>query len=103
MKALVAGFTVGGSGFRGGGQLCGLDVGADGFVPRADAREKMRRHVIGMGGGRRDFGVHARGAEALLGEHRIVVAMNDVMRDSGMVRLFLEDGLENLATLALIG
>src|SRR5712692_3877649 len=55
-----------------------------------------------MRGGRRDFGVHARGAEALLGEHGIVVAMNDVVRDSRMVGLLLEDRLKNFATFALV-
>jgi len=48
VKALIAGLAVTGSLFRGGGELRGLQVRADGFVPRTDSRKEMRRHVIGM-------------------------------------------------------
>src|SRR6267378_2638683 len=56
----------------------------------------------GVRRGWRDFGVHARSPQTLLGKHRIVVAMNDVVGDAGMMRLLLEDGLKNFATFALI-
>ena len=53
------------------GLLCGarsLDVRCDRFIPIADAREDVRRHVLGMGGGGRDLGVAPGGIEALLGD-----------------------------------
>ena len=55
-----------------------------------------------MGGGGSNFCVHARGSQALLRQHGIVVAMNDVMRDARMMGLFLENRLEDLAAPALI-
>ena len=66
-----------------------LDVRCDRFLPVADAREDVRRHVLGVGGGGRDLGVAPRRIEALLGDRRIVVEVDQVMRDAGMLRLAL--------------
>ena len=63
----------------------------------------MRRHVISVRGGRRNLGVQSRRFQPLLCQHRIVIAMNDVMRDAWMVRLLLENRLKNFAALALVG
>jgi hypothetical protein len=37
------------------------------------------------------------------GEHRVVVAVDEVMRDAGMVGLLGEDFVENFACLLLVG
>ena len=58
--------------------------------------------MIGMGRGRRNFRVHARGRQASLRQHRVVIAMDDVMRDTGMVRLLLEHRFEDFAASPLI-
>src|SRR5260370_28520571 len=63
----------------------------------------MRRHVIGMGRGRRNLGVHPGGGEAFFGEHGVVVAMDDVVGGTGVVRLLCENRCKYFATLTLIG
>src|SRR5215472_163682 len=62
----------------------------------------MRRHVVRMSGSGRNLSVHARRRKALFGENRIVVAMDDVMRDAGMMRPLLENRFEDFAAAALI-
>ena len=63
----------------------------------------MRRHVIGVRRSRRDLGVGAGRAQTFLGQHGIVVAVNDVVCYTRMLWLAREDRLEDLATLALVG
>src|ERR1051325_8163519 len=69
-------------------------VRGDRFLPMADSREDMRRHMEGMRRSRGDFGVALGGIESLLGDGRVVVEMDQVMSDAGMPRLPLEDRLE---------
>ena len=64
-----------------------FDVGGDRLLPIADAREDVRRHVLGMGRRGRDLGIAPGGIEAFLGDRRIVVEMDQVMRHAGMLRL----------------
>ena len=78
-------------------------VGVDQLLPIADAREDMRRHVLRMGGAGRDLGVEPRRVEPLLGDRRIVVEMDQVVRDAGMLRLALEDRLQDRRALELVG
>ena len=78
-------------------------VRGDGFAPIADAREDVRRHVLGMGRRRRDLGVASRSLEALLGDRRIVVEVDQVVRHAGMLRLTLGDRLEDRRALELAG
>ena len=63
----------------------------------------MRRHVLGVRRGRRDAGIALRRVEALLGDRRIVIEVDQVVRDAGMARLPLEDRLEDFRALELIG
>src|SRR5712692_4653798 len=63
----------------------------------------MRRHVIGVCRGGCNPGVHAGGAQTLFSQHGVVVAMNDVVGDTGMVGLLGENRFEYLAALTLIG
>src|SRR5690349_19919961 len=97
MKMLVARLTVLRSRFGRGRELRRFDVRTDGFVPRADAREKVRRHVIGVGGSWGDFRVQARCRKALLRENSVVIAMDDVVRNAWMVGMLGEEGFEDFA------
>ena len=63
------------------------DVGINRLLPIADAREDMRRHMLRMRGAGRDLGVEPRGLEPLLGDRRIVVKVDQIVRDAGMLRL----------------
>ena len=53
--------------------------------------------------GRRDLGIALGRVETFLGNGRIVVEMDQVMRDAGMPRLALEDRLQNRRALELVG
>src|SRR5882762_9473930 len=103
MQSLVTRLTVQPSGLRRSRELRGFHVRTDGFIPRPNPDEEMRRHVIRMSRSRRNTCVHACGRKASLCQHRVVVAMDDVMYHSGMVRQFLEDGFEDLTAAVLIG
>ena len=65
------------------------DVRRDRFIPIADAREDVRRHVLGMGGRGRDLGVTPGRIEALLRDRGVIIQMDQIMRDAGMLRLAL--------------
>ena len=93
---LVAGFLLG---LR---RLDRGDVGGDRLLPIADARVDVRRHVLGVRRGRRDLGIAVGGVEALLGERRIVVEVDQVVRDAGMLRQALGDRLEDRGALGLL-
>src|SRR5215467_14710497 len=62
----------------------------------------MRRHVVGMSGRWGNLGVQSRRGKALFSENRIVVAMNDVVRDARMVGILGEEGFEDFPAAALI-
>ena len=59
------------------------DVGVNQLLPIAYARKNVRRHVQGMGRSRRDFGIAPGGLEPLLGDRRIIVEVDQIMRDAG--------------------
>src|SRR5215831_3938673 len=84
-------------------QLRRTQVGLDGFFPRAHAREDMRWHMVSVRRSRRNRGILTRGTQPLLRQNRIVVAVNDVVGNTGMVRQLVKDRLENLSALALVG
>ena len=63
----------------------GRDVGVDRFLPVADAGVDVRRHVLGVRGGRRDLGVTVGGIEPLLRGCRVIIEMDQVMRDARML------------------
>ena len=81
----------------------GRAVGVDRLLPETEAREDVRRHVLRVRHGRRDLRVAPRSAEPARGQGRIVIAVDDVVRDAGMVRLLGQDLLEDRARLQLIG
>ena len=53
--------------------------------------------------GGRDLGVAPRGLEAFLGERRIVVEVDQVMRHAGMLRLAFRDRLQDGRAFELVG
>ena len=63
------------------------DVGVDRFLPGADARERVRRHVQRVRRRRRDRRVACAPRQRAIRQRRHVVAVNDVVRDAGMIGL----------------
>src|ERR1019366_7583675 len=70
-------FIVAGSGGRG-------KIGPDGFLPQSQPDKDMRWHVLGMRDTGRDLGIAACRRQGMVGEHRVVVGVDDVMRHAGM-------------------
>ena len=75
--------------------VCGTAVRGDGFLPVADAREDMGRHVLGVRRRWRDLGISLGGVETFLRYRRVVVEVNEVMSDAWVPRLPLEDRLQD--------
>ena len=76
------------------------DVGVDRFLPVAEPRKRVRRHVQRVRRRRRDFRVTPGGFERPIGERRKVVAVDDVVREARMIRLAGDEPFENRAGLA---
>ena len=74
-----------------------------GFSPIADTREDMRGHMLCVGGVGSDFGVQPRCVEPLLGNRRVVVKMDEIVRDTGMLRLTSKNRFEDRRAFKLIG
>ena len=55
-----------------------------------------------MGGGGRDLGIGSRSNKRLLGQHRVVITVDQIVSDPGMVRLLLQDRFENFAAFPLV-
>jgi hypothetical protein len=78
-------------------------VGGDRFLPIADAREDMRRHMQRVRSPRRDLRVAGGRAQPFIGDGRIVVGVDQVVRDARMVGLALEYLLQDGRRLKLVG
>ena len=72
-------------------------VGVDRVLPVPDACERVRGHVQRMRRRRRDLRVARGGVERLWGERGDVVAVNQVVGQARMIRLRLEERLEDRA------
>ena len=83
-----------GSGFASGGDRSKIRV--DIVLPQANAGENVRRHVEGMRSGGRNLGVAAGGGQAEVGELRLVVAVDQIVRDTGMIRQIESKALRKL-------
>ena len=70
-------------------------VRGGGLLPGAHAGEDVRRHVQRVRRRGRDARVAARGGEPLVGDGRRVVAVDEVVRDAGMVGILPEFVLED--------
>ena len=78
-------------------------IGGDRFLPVADAGEDVGRHVLRMRRRGRDLGVTHGRVEAFLGDRRIVVKVDQIVGDAGMLGLALEDRLQDGRAFELIG
>ena len=79
-----------------------LGVGDDRLLPVADAGKNMRRHVLACGAAGRSAN-NSWPQRGLFRQSRRVVEMDQVVRDAGMLRLALEDRLEDRRALELHG
>ena len=98
--ACVQAFAKPGAGFIGFARRA--DVGGDRFLPLTHAREGVRRHVERVRHRRGNVGIGARGGQRLGGQRRHVVGVNDVMRETGMIRVALVERFENLRRLQVL-
>ena len=78
---------------------CRRDIAVDGFLPVAHARKGVRWHVQRMRRIRRNFRITPRRHERPSRQRRHVVSMDNVVRQSRMLRLLLEQFLQNRARL----
>src|SRR3989442_214116 len=78
-------------------------IGLDGLPPEPPPREDVGRHVERVRRGWRDRGVTPRGGEPLLGDRRVIVAVDQIVRDTRMLRLRGEHLLEDPRGLELVG
>ncbi len=88
--------------------VVGLDlkrrrVRGNGFLPKPDHGVDVRRHVPRVRHGRRNAGIAPRRRNSLLGKRRKVVGVNEVMRHARMLRVLLEEFLQQRRGLDLIG
>ena len=79
------------------------DIALDRLRPHAEQHVDVRGHVQRMRHRRRELVVAARGVEAALGQRRVVVAVDDVVRGAGMIRLGGHDLLGQLSRFLLLG
>jgi hypothetical protein len=63
----------------------------------------MRRHVLGVGRVGCDLGIAQRRRQALGGDRWIIIQVNQVVSDTRVLRLALQDRLENCRAFELIG
>ena len=86
-------------GFRGAD---GRTIGGNRFLPITHAGKDVRRHVqpVRRRGG--DFGITLCRFEPLIRDRRIIVGVNQVMSDAGVIRLALEDRLQDRCGLELV-
>ncbi len=76
-------------------------IGDDGIVPKSQPGEDVRRHMLGVRGIRRDFGVGARRGQSEFRGRRVVHTVNDVMGDAGVIRVLRQQPIENRGALSL--
>ena len=79
------------------------DVRVDRFLPRADAGERVRRHVERVRRVGREVRVLARIWQRARRERRYVVAVNQVMRHAGMIGFDRVELLQNRRGFELVG
>jgi hypothetical protein len=93
--AVIAGRVLARGGRRG-------QVGFDRFRPHAEARVDVRRHVERMRYVGRDAAVLLGGGQAAGRERRVVVGVDDVVRDARVGPVLLEERLEDRRRLELV-
>ena len=73
------------------------------FGPEPEASEDMGRHMEGMWHRRRDSDVPPCSRQALFCQLCIIVGMNQVMRDTGVIRIPCKQRFEDACRLLLVG
>jgi len=77
-------------------------IRGDRFIPHTQTREDVRRHVQRMRYPWRDGIITLRGGQSTLSERRVVVTMNQVMNDTGMVCILFPQLFEGSGCLELL-
>ena len=78
-------------------------VGSNRILPVADAGENVRRHVLRVCRRGRHLGVASSGRKPVLRERGRIIKVDQIMGDSGMLRLTRPNLLQNCRSLKLIG
>src|SRR4029077_17796766 len=84
-------------------------IRSDGLIPHSQTRKDVRWHVERVRYPRRDGSITLSSGQAALGERRIIVAMDQIMNDAGMIcvlfpQLFQDGGcLELLRQTRVVG
>ena len=73
----------------------GCNVGINIVLPQTEPRKNMRRHVQRMRGPRRKLRIFAGRGQSLLGHVGFIVSVDQIVRDSRMVRLLGKKLLQN--------
>ena len=79
------------------------EIRPNGVLPKADHRVDVRGHVTGVRDGRSDLGVAPGRRDALVGEGREVVRVNQVVRDTRVLRVLRVQPFEDPGRLQLAG
>src|SRR5262249_60708571 len=77
-----------------GGKVGGA-VALHHFWPQADPAEDVRGHVQGVWRRGRDLGIDAGSRQATLGQFGIVICVDQVVSDTWMIGVFLEERLQD--------
>ena len=72
----------------------GGNIRGDGILPQAEAHKDMRRHVQGVSGVRRDGRITAGSVKALGCEFGTIRGMDQVVRNTGVVRMLSKQPFE---------
>src|SRR5437016_10480500 len=78
-------------------------IGRDGLFPHAKAGEDVRRHMQGVRNPRCDGTVAPGGGQPALSQCWVVVAVNQIVNDAGMVAVFLPQLFQESSGLKLLG
>src|SRR6266481_10104869 len=77
-------------------------IRSDRFVPHAQTREDVRWHVLGVRHPLRDGSITLSGGQSALGERRVIVAMDQIMNDAGMICVLFPQLFQNGGCLELL-
>jgi len=83
-------------------RCCRSEIGVDRFLPQTEADKNVRGHVQSVRRVWRDFRVAAGCIERERSQSRVVIAMDDVMGEAGMLGMFCKKWFENGAGFPLI-
>ena len=85
------------------GAFARIDVRLDRFLPQAQPRKNVRRHVLSVRRAGGDSGVSPGRSQGLGGQYRVVVVVDDVVGDARVVGPLGEQRFQEAAGFALVG